>query len=686
MEPEQQSDPITMNIDRASKNDHCKRSYDEIFGDDAPSYTNAKRSTFNTTPSREIHTTDIPLYRNSAISVQPANESNHEQDKSQGFGPVRLFFPNREIPKNIYPKDEFICKNIEMFLPSTEDGKQAQLGFRCVHCARQDKKSVDNSIIFPSSIEEMENSLYLMIERHFQKCPSLPESVQRSLLELKTTNSEMKQPDSQLKDILAKFCKNANIVNRVPHQTGVVSNGIQIQAKGKELDNQSTSYRSPKNNSLEQYPAFSQTLGSSFDHSIMDQYSTPSSQQYKYQRTAYLPNPFPQVGHEQAMLPNPFPQVGHEQARYDIPFIQTDHNTWECRNCLNQAIGVRAEKSVWYASSPPDPMFIDQHLRMCSGRLANPNYPSGINMFSQNQYTFQQGYPSQRQPHFHPMNYQLGVPSSTYAQGMNASSNVSNYNNRGIPNTFQWRIPPGPMDPTSTQNYTLWNAKVILQREELRYNTPGTSLVQEEDEPLITDYFCHIMKQLRICHFMEKDRATRGGKRTNIKVGYGGLECIHCSLTSNPRKFFWSDVNRLSNSFAEIPTHVLRCSSCPDVVKQALLTLKEFHPIQMADKQRGYQKTYLRRVWKRIHHDDDKDKSPSQKVQSSPESAIPGLDSIDSLGSDSPENGTSGASLTKTGEKVRSATRPPKDDAVQQTPNSATPITKLPDLPEPRIL
>lgn len=670
MEPEQQSDPITRNIDRPSKNDHCKRSYDEIFGD-APSYTNAKRSTFNTAPSREIHTTDIPLYRNPTISVQPANESNHELDKSQGFGPLRLMFPNHEIPKNNSPKDEFICINIEMFLPSTEDGRQAQLGFRCIHCARKDKKSVDNCIIFPSSIEEMENSLHLMLERHFPKCPSLPESVQRSLLELKTTNSEMKQLDSQLKDILAKFCKYANIVNRVPHQTGVIIDRIQIQAKGKELDIQSNSYRSPKNNSVEQYPALSQTLGSSFDHSIMDHYSTPSSQQYKYQRTAYLPNHFP--------------QVGHEQARYDLPFIQTDHNTWECRYCLNQAIGVRADGSVWYASYPPDPMFIDQHLRMCSGRLANPNYTSGINMFSQNQYPLQQGYPSQRQPHFHSMNYQLGMPSSTYLQGMNASSNVSNYSNHGIPNTFQWRIPPGPMDPASTQNYTLWNAKVILQREELRYNTSGTSLVLEEDEPLITDYFCHIMKQLRICHFMEKDRATRGGKRTNIKVGYGGLECIHCSLTSNPRKFFWSDVNRLSNSFAEIPTHVLRCSSCPDVVKQALLTLKEFHPIQMADKQRGYQKTYLRRVWKRIHHD-DKEKSPSQKVQSSPESAIPGLDSIDSLGSDSPENGTSGASLTKTGEKVRSATRPPKDDAVQQTPNSATPITKLPDLPEPRIL
>lgn len=114
----------------------------------------------------------------------------------------------------------------------------------------------------------------------------------------------------------------------------------------------------------------------------------------------------------------------------------------------------------------------------------------------------------------------------------------------------------------------------------------------------------------------------------------------------------------------------------------------------MAEKQRGSQKTYLRRVWKRIHCDHNgshvgksSSSSSTQGVQSSPESAIPGLDSIDSLGSDSPENGVSGASLTSnktttmtTGEKLVA----PRD--VTEGSNPATPDTKLPELPKPRIL
>jgi hypothetical protein len=204
------------------------------------------------------------------------------------------------------------------------------------------------------------------------------------------------------------------------------------------------------------------------------------------------------------------------------------------------------------------------------------------------------------------------------------------------------------MDPPykPPEDYILWNAKQVLKKEELRWISPRIKLVEEEDKSLITDYFCFVMKQLRVCNFMEKDRATRGGKRTNIKVGYGGLECIHCSLTSSPRKFFWSDVNRLSNSFAEIPTHLLRCSSCPEVVKKALLTLKEYHPIQMAEKQRGCQKTYLRRVWKRIHKDTD------QKVESPESATVPALDSMFSLEFDSPESGEQDSSRKKSGELV----------------------------------
>ena len=129
-------------------------------------------------------------------------------------------------------------------------------------------------------------------------------------------------------------------------------------------------------------------------------------------------------------------------------------------------------------------------------------------------------------------------------------------------------------------------------------------LVLGEDRLLLTEYFYHLMQQLRVCRFSEADRKTRGGKRENITIGYGGLQCIHCADASNSRKFFWSNVDRLANSFAEIPGHVLKCRSCPVEIKNALHELKRFHPEQMAKLPRGSQKVFFRRMWRRLHDED----------------------------------------------------------------------------------
>ena len=80
---------------------------------------------------------------------------------------------------------------------------------------------------------------------------------------------------------------------------------------------------------------------------------------------------------------------------------------------------------------------------------------------------------------------------------------------------------------------------------------------------------------------------------------YRGIEA------PSARKFFWSTVDRLSNSFAdEIPSHVLKCRHCPAEIKDALLVLKEEHSDQMQMLPRGSQKVFLRRVWRRLHYGD----------------------------------------------------------------------------------
>ncbi|KAL7472933.1 hypothetical protein ACHAXS_013313 [Conticribra weissflogii] len=132
----------------------------------------------------------------------------------------------------------------------------------------------------------------------------------------------------------------------------------------------------------------------------------------------------------------------------------------------------------------------------------------------------------------------------------------------------------------------------------------GATLIDDSDSDLLTDYFFYMMKQLVVCRFSEKDRKTRGGKRESINLGYGGLQCLHCFENPGSRKFYWSNVDRLANSFAEIPGHVLKCKSCPDDIKDALLVLKGRHSDQMQLLPRGSQKVFFRRMWRRLHDGD----------------------------------------------------------------------------------
>lgn len=173
---------------------------------------------------------------------------------------------------------------------------------------------------------------------------------------------------------------------------------------------------------------------------------------------------------------------------------------------------------------------------------------------------------------------------------------------------------------TTDANYD--KALVLLQKRADEMPRPsssdddiGATLVQEEDNDLLTDYFYYLMYQLVVCRFTEKDRKTRGGKRQNVVVGYGGLQCAHCASTTSSRKFFWSNVDRLANSFAEIPSHVLKCKMCPEDVLEALLALKGRHAAQMTLLPRGSQKVFLRRMWRRLH---DKDTAAAAEAADTP--------------------------------------------------------------------
>lgn len=175
----------------------------------------------------------------------------------------------------------------------------------------------------------------------------------------------------------------------------------------------------------------------------------------------------------------------------------------------------------------------------------------------------------------------------------------------------------------------------------------GEQLVLEEDKMLLTSYFYYLMKQLQVCRFSEQDRKTRGGKRENVAIGYGGLQCIHCAGAGNSRKFFWSNVDRLANSFAEIPSHILKCRRCPEQTKSALMDLKRKHPQQMSSLPRGSQKVFFRRMWRRLH---DNDPVVPPVKQEDFETGAPTAAALPTGGPDSPTEPSGELSASTSGE------------------------------------
>lgn len=238
-------------------------------------------------------------------------------------------------------------------------------------------------------------------------------------------------------------------------------------------------------------------------------------------------------------------------------------------------------------------------------------------------------------------------------------------------------------------NYLITRDAEYLARDQ---SAKTDRLVLEEDKLLLTDYFFYLMKQLRLCRFSEADRKTRGGKREKIKLGYGGLQCVHCADVPNSRKFFWSNVDRLANSFAEIPGHVLKCRRCPQQTKEALMQLKQFHPEQMARLPRGSQKVFFRRMWRRLHDEDTQANAMatgSPMDQSNSENVEPGnIEKNESL--------KEAATTEKEGEETPVKSEPPKNP---ETPAGMSLSTKeaaktladslqsdLPALERPRVL
>ena len=235
---------------------------------------------------------------------------------------------------------------------------------------------------------------------------------------------------------------------------------------------------------------------------------------------------------------------------------------WCCKHCASVPLRFRAPGALSQTRSRPNVHFVERHLSVCNGNqyYIQPQPPS-----SSHSYSYQQQLSSQE------MHQAIGPQQRFYSLHQNQ------------PQYIQRSYPENQTQYNQMQNYQpienrVHQSQTLVRPDEHQSNQPTPPLVTPntyttpldiyhivepntplltEDKQLITDYFFFLMRQLEVCHFEEVDRKAR--KRENIKIGFGGLKCRHCTTNSGSsgRKFFWSNVDRLANSFAEIPAHIM---------------------------------------------------------------------------------------------------------------------------------
>ena len=532
-----------------------------------------------------------------------------------------------KCPEKVSPIDFIACQNIEVFKASTCDVADyedsvivniGQIGFRCIHCARNPFVKAAHNTIFPCSLGSLATTLQL-ITKHFSICSNLDCATKLKLEKTFETfhcnEFDVEWYSEGLAEYALDLCRKLDIVNRYPAQTGLI-----FGYENKSMKDVSENSNKKTTTDYRYYtPGRYRYYAPVLDENCME----------KATETGGAMSTTEKISQKLQCVPSSDP---------NFPFIQNQHGFWECRFCNSSSM--KYSGFSWQSTQPPNRHFVESHLnlcqnqsddqyKMCSNRAeSNMSYQSNSCVLNNtNQYWKTPTIRTKPKLLVQSQPVYLYPPSMVCPSNLHPFSVPSHFQTGGtMMKTLGHSHPDMELREELKSEYSIQNlneasdssfnaAIEFLENEEDKKIYPheyeievNRRLVLDEDKVLLTDYFYYIMKQLRHCEMTESDRKSRGGKRESIDIGFSGLQCVHCANIKTGRKFYWSTVDRIANSFAEIPRHVLTCKQCPTPTKQALQTLKQRHHVQMKKLPRGSQKIFFRRLWRRLHNQATKEK------------------------------------------------------------------------------
>jgi len=560
---------------------------------------------------------------------------------------------------NLTRDDATMCRNIEVFevdTTNTFDARGALLpmgsiGLRCIHCIG-DTHSAPGNANFPRCVAEIGDYLRGIAEEHLWCCGRAPNAVKQILGEALATRQVAKREGGQawlmqennrrlLLDYTAYMARELRLVDKYPTNTGVVmqadvsprrqtqqpqsvarvagarQNPITTPDRSRQVGIASLAPGTPVAAPAATSPNASQpgqiAYGMTAGHRGIAQFN-PRQQR---QESGYQFAPSSHQQQVQPMTSGNITEPNTFDAPIHFPFVREPAGIWVCKFCQTLDPQQRDPYFQWNAPNklPPPAQFIDRHLNLCrmyQQSLMREYHAPGYQQTASQPFSYPQSFPKQDP---------IGPPARVDASQQPPSAEFDSAQLQFQTSLEATRDSPPRRDLNADTPENRAMSHLDTNNLSSKYSD-GTQvpdhlvLVTGDDRLLLSDYYFYVMKQLRHCNFAESDRRTRGGKRDNIAIGFGGFQCVHCAKHPNSRKFFWSGVDRLANSFAEIPRHILgQCRAIPSETKDALETLKRTHQDQMSRLPRGSQKVYFRRMWRRIHGSDSEMQAPRPELE-----------------------------------------------------------------------
>ena len=134
------------------------------------------------------------------------------------------------------------------------------------------------------------------------------------------------------------------------------------------------------------------------------------------------------------------------------------------------------------------------------------------------------------------------------------------------------------------------------------YRTLPDSLLEPGEEKKISPFLAVLLSQQQPTHYTSVDKM---GKRKSRPINFPGVQCRHCnSRVAGSGRYFPLTVTTFANNNNPnncIHTHMMKCSRCPQEIKDKLMILESRHVMDTFKFETGWKKRFFDRLWFRLH-------------------------------------------------------------------------------------